>query len=151
MANYNEIFVSNIFKTKDNGKVQEILNNIFEYSDLEGGGVCFGQLQGDSVFSDTLTILFKGNEVIATYDSDSESIEDFVDTTDTISNYKEVNLIDFLQEMLLEGEYISLTIIGWEKLRYVGGEVIVITKNDYLSDNLHNREEELLKSIGVDK
>ena len=147
MANYYEIFVSNVFKTKDNGKVQEVLDNIFEYSDLEDEGVCFGQLEDDNAFSDTIAILFKGDEVIATYDTDYESMEDFVDTDEDTSDYKEIRLIDFLQDMLLDGEYITLTVIGCEKLRYVGGYTVVIDKNNYLTKSLYECTEDLVKFL----
>lgn len=147
MANYNEIFVSNVFKTKDNGKVQEVLDNVFEYSDLDGEGVYFGQLGDDNAFSDTIAILFKGDEVIAAYNSDCECMQDFIVGETDESEYKEVMLIDFLQDMLLDGEYITITVIGWEKLRYVGGYTVVIDKNNYLTKSLHECTEDLVKFL----
>lgn len=147
MANYNEIFVSNVFKTKDNDKVQEVLNNVFDYSDLEDEGVCFGQLEDDNTFDEALTILFKGDEIIATYNADYESMEDFVDIDEDTSDYKEIKLIDFLQDMLLDGEYITITVIGWEKLRYVGGYTVVIDKNNYLTKSLYECTEDLVKFL----
>ena len=45
MANYNEIFVSNAFKTKDNKKVRDVLKDLFEDTYIDNQDrVIFGQL-----------------------------------------------------------------------------------------------------------
>lgn len=152
MANYNEIFVSNAFKTKDNKKVRDVLKDLFEDTYIDNQDrVIFGQLNGDSIFDLYEILLFKGDELIASYSEGLDDKEDYITAGDDESEFKEMTLLEFLQDMLLEGEHIVVTVIGWEKLRYIAGFTFVIDKNNCLSKGLDECKKDLFKKLDINQ
>lgn len=152
MANYNEIFVSNAFKTKDNKKVKDVLKHLFEDTYIDNQDrVIFGQLNGDSIFDLYEILLFKGDELIASYTEGLDEKEDYIAEGEDESEFKEITLLEFLQDMLLEDEHIVVTVIGWEKLRYIGGFTFVIDKNNCLSKGLEECKNDLFRKLGINQ
>lgn len=150
MANYNEIFVSNAFKTKDNKKARDVLKDLFEDTYIDNQDrVIFGQLNGDAIFDLYEILLFKGDELIASYTEGFDDKEDYIAEGEDESEYKEITLLEFLQDMLLEGEHIVVTVIGWEKLRYIAGCTFVIDKNNCLSKGLEECKQDLFRKLGI--
>lgn len=152
MANYNEIFVSNAFKTKDNKKARDVLKDLFEDTYIDNQDrVVFGQLNGDAIFDLYEILLFKGDELIASYTEGFDDKEDYIAEGEDESEFKEITLLEFLQDMLLEGEHIVVTVIGWEKLRYMAGFTFVIDKNNCLSKGLEECKQDLFRKLGINQ
>lgn len=151
MANYNEIFVSNAFKTKDNKKVRDVLKDLFEDTYIDNQDrVIFGQLDG-GLFDLYQILLFKGDELIASYSEGFDDKEDYIVAGEDESEFKEMTLLEFLQDMLLEGEHIVVKVIGWEKLRYIAGFTYVIDKNNCLSKGLDDCKKDLFRKLDINQ
>lgn len=151
MANYNEIFVSNAFKTKDNKKVRDVLRDLFEDTYIDNQDrVIFGQLYS-GFFDPYEILLFKGDELITSYTEGFDDKEDYISEGEDESEFKEITLLEFLQDMLLEGEHIVVKVIGWEKLRDIGGFTYVIDKNNCLSKGLEDCKQDLFRKLGINQ
>ena len=150
MANYNEIFVSNAFKTKDNKRVRDVLRDLFEDTYIDNQDrVIFGQLNKEGFFDPCEILLFKGDKLIASYDEDLDDKEDYIAEGEDESEFKEITLLEFLQDMLLEGEHVVVKVIGWEKLRYIAGFTYVIDKNNCLSKGLEDCKQDLFRKLDI--
>lgn len=55
-----------------------------------------------------------------------------------------------LSEIIKEGDACVIMSAGHENLRYVSGDVVVITKDHVEYDSLENRAREIMKDHGVD-
>ena len=132
MANFKFVATSNMFKTKDNKQVENVFNKLgFEETYSNENGVFFGSY-GEQMISDGMCVVFdKENNVVAVYDDytfddlDDEIREKLEDEDDT---YSTLDIYDYLQNMLLDGEVVLYTEIGNEKLRDVHAFGLVISK-----------------------
>ena len=152
---YNEIFVSNAFKTKDNKKVRDVLRDLFEDTYIDNQDrVIFGQLHG-GFFDPYEILLFKGDELIASYTEGLDDKEDYIPEGEDESEFKEITLLEFLQDMLLESEHIVVKVIVWDKLRDklrdIGGFTFVIDKNNCLSKGLEDCKQDLFRKLGINQ
>ena len=146
---YNETFVSNAFKTKDNKKAKDVLKHLFEDTYIDNQDrIIFGQLNG-GFFDPYEILLFKGDKLIASYDEDLDNKEDYIAEGEDESEFKEITLLEFLQDMLLEGEHIVVKVIGWEKFGYITGFTFVIDKNNCLSKGLEECKQDLFRKLGI--
>ena len=102
----------------------------------------------DMNVSDTINVVIdkRTGRVIGSYETDYLSLEDCIEENgDTIEedlkelsipseeeynveDFTEVPLTEFIQENLLEGEYVFIKEAGNEKLRYIGACGLLITK-----------------------
>jgi len=128
MANYYATIRTNYFGVTDEDKFREIIDScsaedtihVFESKDDSGkfGFGCIGSIYG---------IPPGENE-----DDDESDMDTFYDA---------------LQNILLEGDAIIITEIGYEKLRYLISNCIVITKNDIQFVDLRNKAIELAREM----
>lgn len=151
MANYyTEIFVSNAFKTKDNKKVRDVLRDLFEDTYIDNQDcVIFGQLNEKGFFDLYEILLFKGDELIASYTEGLDEKEDYISEGEDESEFKEITLLEFLQDMLLEGEHIVVKVISWDKLGAIAGFTYVIDKNNCLSKGLEECKKDLFRKLAI--
>lgn len=148
---YNEIFVSNAFKTKDNKKVRDVLRYLFEDTYIDNQDrVIFGQLNR-GFFDPYEILLFKGDKLVASYTEGLDDKEDYIPEGEDESEFKEITLLEFLQDMLLDGEHIVVKVICWEKLRDIGGFTFVIDKNNCLSKGLEECKIDLFRKLGINQ
>lgn len=149
---YNEIFVSNAFKTKDNQKVRDVLRHLFEdtYIDKQDR-VVFGHLKTEGFFDPYEILLFKGDELITSYTEGFDDKEDYIAEGEDESEFREITLLEFLQDMLLEGEHIVVKVISLEKLRYISGFTFVIDKNNCMSKGLEDCKQDLFRKLGISR
>ena len=69
-------------------------------------------------------------------------------TGDDLANAEEVELVAYLQEMLLDDNFLAIKEIGNEKLRYTVACSCLITKTKEVWFNLNSCMEEELKKQG---
>jgi len=68
----------------------------------------------------------------------------------SVEDFTEVPLTKFIQENLLEGEYVFIKEAGNEKLRYIGAYGLLITKKSEQWISLDRIAEELLEKEGLE-
>lgn len=120
MSDYIETVRSTDFLVNDKVKATKILSSI----------VTDGELYYDVEDTDTENVYkcwfgaYGGiSGLYSNYDSDEDDGEDDMDADYAL-------FVSELQSILLEDSYINIIDVGNEKLRYVGGGCLVITKND---------------------
>ena len=136
MANYNGTTRSNYFLVNNKDKAELIFDSIItdgeiycsvEETDKDGVFKCwfgsYGNIYG----------LHKG------YDTGNPEEDDDEEDYDL--------MISELQSILVDGEYIQIIDIGYEKLRYVGGGCLIITKDKSEYIDLVKTGEELAKKL----
>lgn len=154
MANYYEKSVSNYFKTVDNEEVLSVLDRVYGvsetgYEDDSKEKIYFGNNNSDETLSlDETHLIFRKNtdDLVEVYDSSVDEMENYVED---VEQFYEVSLVKYLQDMLVEGGHIEIYVVGNEKLRYLTGEVIIITKTEYVGHNLQQVAEELRADLGI--
>lgn len=124
MANYYEMTRTNYFKITDSDKFKEICEEIISES-----GVDFDVTEKDGKLYGCIS-----SESIIILNDEDESV-------DMESFYKK------LQTVLEEDDAIIFTSIGHEKLRYLVGMIIVITKDDIQYINLEDKAMELARTM----
>ena len=148
MADYSFAVASNSFRIKEESidNVRRALL-IYDESYVSDKGEAFiGSY--DMNVSDTINVVIdkRTNRVIGSYETDFLSLEDCIEENgDTIEedlkelgipsgeeynveDFREVDFADFIQQNLLEGEHCFIQEVGHEKLRYVVGCGLLITK-----------------------
>ena len=124
MANYYEMTRTNYFKITDSDKFKEICEEItsesgVEFDVTEKDGKLYGCISSESI-------------IMLNDEDESVDVESF---------YKK------LQTVLEEDDAIIFTSIGHEKLRYLVGMIIVITKDDIQYINLEDKAMELARTM----
>ena len=124
MANYYEMTRTNYFKITDSDKFKEICEEItsesgVEFDVTEKDGKLYGCISCESI-------------IMLNDEDESVDVESF---------YKK------LQTVLEEDDAIIFTSIGHEKLRYLVGMIIVITKDDIQYINLEDKAMELARTM----
>lgn len=169
MADYLFAVGSNSFRIKE-----ESISNmrrallIYDESYVSDKGEAFiGSY--DMSLSDTINVVIdkRTGKVIGSYETDYLSLEDCIEENGytieenlqelgipsgeeyNVEDFTEVPLIKFIQENLLKGEYVFIKEAGHEKLRYVGGCGLLITKKSEQWINLDRIAEELLEKEGL--
>ena len=136
MANYEFIVLSNTFEVTEASinNVQKAVEYFSDsYVDLDKRHVSIGSY-GEQNYSDGLMVIRHktSKEVVSTYDSDYEEIEEVLkgelgeDTN--VESFEEIPFDEFIQESLADGEYALIKEIGNEKLRYAVACGVLITK-----------------------
>lgn len=148
MADYLFAVASNSFNIKE-----ESISNmrrallIYDESYVSDKGEAFiGSY--DMSLSDTINVVIdkRTGKVIGSYETDYLSLEDCIEENGytieedleelgipsgeeyNVEDFTEVPLTQFIQENLLDGEYVFIKEAGHEKLRYVGACGLLITK-----------------------
>ena len=124
MANYYEMTRTNYFKITDSDKFKEICEEItsesgVEFDVTEKDGKLYGCISSESI-------------IMLNDEDESVDVESF---------YKK------LQTVLEEDDAIIFTSIGHEKLRYLVGMIVVITKDDIQYINLEDKAMELARTM----
>ena len=169
MADYEFVVASNSFNIKE-----ESISNMrrallmYDESHVSDKGEAFiGSY--DMNLSDTINVVIdkRTGKVIGSYETDYLSLEDCIEENGytieegleelsipsgeeySVEDFTEVPLIEFIQENLLEGEYVFIKEVGHEKLRYVGACGLLITKKSKQWISLDRAAEELLEKEGL--
>lgn len=139
MANYNGTTRSNEFLVNDKEKAEAILGSIltdgemhYDINPTEQEGIfkcwfgSYGNIYG-------LNKNYLSNDNNSDEDLDDEEDYDL--------------MISELQSILVDGEVINIVDIGYEKLRYVGGGCLVITKNNCKYIDIIKEAEKISKEL----
>lgn len=149
MADYLFVVASNSFQVKEEA-IDDVRRAIeyFEESKVDNEGNAFIGSYGEQTYSDDLKVVIdkRTNKVLGTYDSSYYSLEDFIEENGAdieeelakqdivseeeynVEDFREVDFADFIQQNLVDGEYCFIQEVGHEKLRYVIGCGLLITK-----------------------
>lgn len=138
MANYVSMFRSSYFRVK-NENTYESLKHHLAVSD---NNVEFWNKEKDGVIYHG----FGGYGSIVGYVEDARAYED--GESDEEPDYD--RFMEELSEIIKEGDACVIMSAGHENLRYVSGDVVVITKDHVKYDSLENRAREIMKDHGID-
>ena len=137
--NYNAQVLSNVFKVKDKDLVKRLLGSAGFYVDEYDGGLCFYDNDDSAYLCDMRVVYYNGIPIVVTTDYNDD--EDFYYAIEEYAGVKEEDVDDdeidtqdffkFLQSQLLDGEYIQVTEVGHEGLRYQSACGVVVTTKGY--------------------
>lgn len=148
MSNTSTVAVTNSFRVKDTKLVKEVMEKLsFDMYVSEKDNSLKGYADEDIIDDTTYVAVIKGEVRVF---------------SGILGNYEEVDvtpnaepLEEFLQDQLLEGEYLVITSTGTES-RMAGvidtwGGVTVITKDKVFATTLYNEAEKFLTQVAYDK
>lgn len=138
MANYVGTFRSSYFRVED----ENAYNSLKHHLVVTDNDVEFWSKEKDGEIYHG----FGGYGSIVGYVEDARAYED--GESDEEPDYD--RLMEELSEIIKEGDTCVIMSAGHENLRYVSGEVVVITKDHVEYDSLENRAREIMKDHGVD-
>ena len=134
--NYNAQVLSNTFKVKDVKLVSRLLQSAGFYTDVYEDSICFYDNEDGAYLCDMEVVYY--NDIPVTVSTDYNDDQDIYDAITEqlgieekdihLSLMTKQDLFDFLQEQLLDKEYVMVTEVGHEGLRYQGACGVVITK-----------------------
>lgn len=136
MANYYGYTRTNYFSVTDPEKLKDIVDRIrwsegdSPFFSEENGKYCFGAydtIMGLSMKKDEAQ---DANAAYNLYDEDEDYDDDKERNADMV--------YDALQEIVAPDDAIIITEVGHEKLRYLKGHALVITKDEIAYINLHD-------------
>lgn len=137
--NYNAQVLSNTFKVKNKDLVKRLLGSAGFYVDEYDGGICFYDNDDSAYLCDMNLVYYNGIPIVVTTDYNED--EDFYCAIEEYAGVKEEDVDDdeidtqdffkFLQSQLLDGEYIQVTEVGHEGLRYQAACGVVVTTKGY--------------------
>lgn len=145
MADYNSKTRTNYFSVTDEDQFRKIMaackgSDQIHACDNEKGGderkvgfYCDGSILG-------LPYKLVDDEPVVTFDEDEEEEDLDCDISGDL-------LFKALQEMLPDGEAIIITTVGSEKMRYLSGGCVVLTKDDEQYVDLSSKAIELARSM----
>ena len=169
MADYYFAVASNSFRIKEEA-VENMRRALLIYDESyvsDKGEAFIGSY--DMNVSDTINVVIdkRTGRVIGSYETDYFSLEDCIEENGytieedlkelgipsgeeySVEDFTEVPLTQFIQENLLDGEYVFIKEAGHEKLRYVGACGLLITKKSEQWINIDRVAEELLEKEGL--
>lgn len=157
MANYEFTVTSKPIKTKNNEEFLKVFLDLgFEESSIENGSVYVGSY-GEAYWDDNSLIVVRGTDtkkVIGAYNTycGYDTLEDYLMANNLPTNlYEEIDIVEYIQSMLLEGQAFVLTEAGHEKLRYNNGWAIIITKDEVKSYDITCLVEDYLDEHNLNK
>ena len=137
MANYESVLTSNAFTIK----AEEVENakrafSYFEESYVDNNNNAYiGSYE--QTYTDDLTVVKdkRTNKVIGTYDNCYQDLEEFLeenveDNDYEIEDFSETPLDEYIQSILVDGEYAFIKEVGHEKLRYACACGLFINKDN---------------------
>lgn len=150
MANYEFCVCSDTFKIKEENRenVQRAIS-YFEESEVDSKGNAFIGSYEQTLSDDLLVLIDKRtNKVICTFDDGYSSIEDAIeeycdvieedlkkanipsnfDEAYDVEDFDTVPFAEYIQSVLVDGDYALIKEVGHEKLRYAVGCGLLITK-----------------------
>ena len=157
MANYESLVLSNTFEVTEASvdNVQRAVEYFSDsYVDLEKRHVIIGSYEGN--YSDSLMVVRHktSKEVVKTYDSDYEELEEILieelGEGTNIESFEEISFDEFIQESLTDNSYAFIKEIGNEKLRYVVACGVLITKKSITWLDLDQMAEKIIKGENND-
>ena len=137
MANYNGTFRSSYFQVENEDTYESLKHHLVatdgvEFWDQEKGGAIYHA--------------FGGYGSIIGYAEDAKAYEE--GESDEEPDYD--RFFEELSKVIKKGDACAIIYAGHEKLGYISGNVIVITKDHVEYDSLENRAREIMKDNGVD-
>lgn len=137
--NYNAQVLSNVFKVKDKDLVKRLLGSAGFYVDEYDGGLCFYDNDDSAYLCDMRVVYYNSIPIVVQtdYNEDEDlyyAIEEYAGVKEEDVDDDEIDTQDFfkfLQSQLLDGEYIQVTEVGHEGLRYQAACGVVVTTKGY--------------------
>ena len=137
--NYNAQVLSNVFKVKDKELVKRLLGSAGFYVDEYDNGLCFYDNDDSAYLCDMRLVYYNSIPIVVTteYNDDEDfyyAIEEYAGVKEEDVDDDEIDTQDFfkfLQSQLLDGEYIQVTEVGHEGLRYQSACGVVVTTKGY--------------------
>ena len=134
--NYNAQVLSNTFRVKDPQLVMRLLGSAGFYTDdYKEGGICFYDNEDSAYLCDMNLVKYNGIPIVVQTDYNED--EDFYYAIEEYAGVKEedvdedlietVDFFDFLSTQLVDGDYVQVTEVGHEGLRYQAACGVVVT------------------------
>lgn len=119
MANFEIVTVTNNFKVNNKAKLYEFL----------------GKLIGEDIYTDAY--IDKDGNIYGWFGAYSDIMYDFRNNEDKEEDYDDLDyeksfdeMVKVIQEILTEDSYCAIKSAGNEKLRFVSGDIVYITKKE---------------------
>ena len=164
MADYIFTITSRGVKTKDNKEFAKVFEDLgFEETTISGDYVYVASY-GEAYWDDNSLIVVREKatgKVIGAYNPynnaedlymylEQEGIKIPEDKSEE-DLYEEVDIVDYVQSMLIDGQAFVLTEAGNEKLRYNNGWALIISKNNVVSYDINLLVEKYLEDNNLEK
>ena len=163
MADYIFTITSRPLKTKDNAEFVRVFQDLgFEESEVLGDYAFVGSY-GNGYWDENSMVVVREKatgKVIGAYNiyGSCEDIEEYLNSEgielpegkEVEDLYEEVDIEAYIKSMLLDGQALVLTEAGNEKLRYVNGWALIISKEETTCFDINMMTDRYLQDNGLE-